>query len=80
MNPENLIPADLSNKRCIVNPLLCKPGQTFNLSGIAYKVAGDGSFRRITEPKPSRKAWKRQQVMARKAERERKQKLKGGVK
>jgi hypothetical protein len=76
MNPENLIQPDLSHKRCIVRPLMTKPGQTFNLSGVGYKVAGDGSFHRITEPKPSRKAWKRQQVMERKAERERKRRVK----
>jgi len=56
---------------------IVKPGQTFVFGGIQYKVAGDRSFHRITEKKPSRKAWRRKQVMERKAERERKRRVKG---
>ena len=55
--------------------VVVKPGQTFEFGGIQYKVAGDRSFHRVTEKKPSRKAWKRQQVEARKAERERKRRI-----
>ena len=57
--------------------VVVKPGQVFVFGGIQYKVAGDRSFHRVTEKKPSRKAWKRQQVEARKAERERKRRVKG---
>jgi len=77
---EKINQAMVPRRGFMANPgskVVVKPGQTFVFGGVQYKVAGDRSFHRLTEKKPSRKAWRRQQVMERKAERERKRRVKG---
>jgi hypothetical protein len=61
--------------RCRVMPGVMKLGQKFALSEATYQKTDDGSIRRLN-PKSSRKQKYREEVLKRKAERERKRRVK----